>query len=48
MRTSSICGRFSTTQLSPAKITAGMIATAAFFAPLMVTLPSSLCPPFIT
>ena len=28
--------------------TAGMIATAAFFAPLMVTSPTSLFPPVIT
>ena len=45
LSTSAIFGRFSRTHGSPARIAAGMIATAAFFAPLIVTVPSSRLPP---
>ena len=45
--TSFIEGTFSSVQGSSAKITAGIIATAAFFAPLISTSPVSLFPPFI-
>ena len=43
-----MCGRFSSTQASPARTAAGMMATEAFFAPLMVTVPSSRFPPLIS
>ena len=45
LSTSAMFGRFSRTHGSPARIAAGMIATAAFFAPLIVTVPSSRLPP---
>ena len=45
--TSWMAGRFSRIQHSPARIAAGMMATAAFFAPLMVTVPSSRRPPWM-
>ena len=45
--TSWMDGRFSKIQHSPARIDAGMMATAAFFAPLMVTVPSSRRPPWM-
>ena len=45
--TSWMAGRFSRIQHSPARIDAGMMATAAFFAPLMVTVPSSRRPPWM-
>ncbi|OQA15415.1 MAG: hypothetical protein BWY62_00638 [Firmicutes bacterium ADurb.Bin356] len=45
--TSSIQGRFSRMQHSPARIEAGTTATAAFFAPLIVTAPSRGRFPFI-
>ena len=47
MRTSSISGRFSKRQLSPESMTAGIMARAAFLAPLIVTAPSRRFPPFI-
>ena len=43
-----IFGIFSIRQTPSERITAGMIATAAFFAPLMRTVPQSLFPPLMT
>ena len=45
---SEISGTFSSTQASSQRIVAATIATAAFFAPLIETSPSSFLPPFIT
>ena len=45
--TSLILGIFSMRQTSCASKVAGIIATAAFFAPLISTEPHSLLPPFI-
>ncbi len=46
--TSLMLGRFSITHFPPARMVAGRIATAAFFAPLTVTSPTSGLPPLIT
>ena len=46
--TSLMSGRFSMTHLSAARMVAGKIATAAFFAPLMETSPMRGLPPLIT
>ncbi len=48
VETSDISGRFSITQGPSESKTAGRMATAAFFAPLMRTSPCSGRPPFIT
>ena len=45
MVTSLICGRLSIRHSSPQRSAAGMIATAAFFAPLISTVPRSGLPP---
>ena len=41
-------GKFSTVQTPFINKVAGIIATAAFFAPLIVTSPCNLVPPCIT
>ena len=46
--TSAILGTFSILHIPSERTTAGMIATAAFFAPLIETSPLSLFPPVIT
>ena len=46
--TSLISGRFSITQTSAARIVAGRMPTAAFFAPEIVTSPCRGLPPVIT
>jgi hypothetical protein len=46
--TSEILGMFSMIQGPSARITAGRIATAAFFAPLIRTVPFKAVPPEIT
>ena len=47
MDTSLMFGIFSSMQGPSARITAGIMATTAFFAPLIVTSPSRRRPPFI-
>ena len=47
METSLMFGIFSSMQGPSARITAGIMATTAFFAPLIVTSPSRRRPPFI-
>ena len=46
--TSEISGTFSMRHWPSTRSTAGKIASAAFFAPLMVTVPCKVFPPLIT